>query len=68
MIVRREIIIAVVEDIESERIGIEVTVPDGMTTGEAIGFIEIGKIQHLRSKHEQGPTVHQAPDEAAGRG
>ena len=59
--IRREIVIAVVEDIETETIGIEVTVPDGMTTLEAIGLIEIGKQQHLQSKHNQGPTVHQTP-------
>lgn len=59
--IRREIIIAIVEDIDTETIGIEVTVPEGMTTLEAIGLIEIGKTQHLQSKHNQGPTVHQTP-------
>lgn len=62
MIIRREIVIAVVENVELESIGIEVTVPEGITTAEAIGIMEIGKIQHLQSKHHQGPAVHQAPD------
>lgn len=59
--IRREIVIAIVEDIDTETIGIEVTVPDGMTTLEAIGLMEIGKTQHMQSKHNQGPTIHQEP-------
>lgn len=62
MIIRREIIVAVVEDVEADRLGIEVTVPQGMTTMEAIGLLEIGKIQHLQSNHDQGPSVYQTPD------
>jgi hypothetical protein len=60
--IRREIVIALVEDVESERFVIEVTVPEGMTTLEAIGLMEIAKTQHLQSKHEQGPTIHQHDD------
>jgi hypothetical protein len=63
MIVRREIVVAIVEDVVSESFGIEVTVPEGMTTIEVVGLLEIGKIQHLQSKHAQGPTVYQAPDD-----
>ena len=62
MIVRREIVIALVEDIERESLGIEVNVPDGMTTLEAIGLMEIAKSQHLQSKHSQGPGVYLTPD------
>lgn len=62
MIVRREIIIALVEDVEVEEFGIEVTVPKGMTTLEAIGLFELAKTQHLQSKHTQGPTIYQSPD------
>ena len=62
-IMRREIVIALVEDVELERFGIEVSVPEGMTTLEAVGLMEIGKIQHLQSKHEQGPTTYQTPDQ-----
>lgn len=67
MIVRREIVIAMVEDVEQETYGIEVHVPEGMTTNEAIGLMEIGKIQHLQSKHAQGPTVYQTPDPEPGQ-
>lgn len=67
MIVRREIVIAMVEDVEQEMYGIEVHVPEGMTTNEAIGLMEIGKIQHLQSKHQQGPTVYQTPDSGPGQ-
>lgn len=63
MIIRREIVIAIVEDIEHESFGIEVTVPDGMTTLEAIGLMEVAKAQHLQSKHSQGPSIYQAPDD-----
>lgn len=69
--IRREIVIAIVEDIEHDSIGIEVTVPDGMTTLEVIGLMEIGKTQHLQSKHNQAPTAEQSqphtrhPDEQA---
>jgi hypothetical protein len=63
MIVRRVIEIALVEDISSKLIGIEVTVPEDLTTIEAIGLMEAGKLQHLQSKHAQGPTVYQSPDE-----
>jgi hypothetical protein len=60
--IRREIVISLVEDVEFERFGIEVTVPEGLTTLEAIGLMEVAKAQHLNSKHEQGPTVYQTPD------
>lgn len=63
MIIRREIVIAIVEDVEHESLGIEVNVPEGMTTLEAIGLMEIAKAQHLQSKHAQGPSVYLAPDE-----
>jgi hypothetical protein len=63
--IRREIVIAVVEDVELERFGIEVSVPEGMNTMEAIGLLEIAKAQHLGSKHEQGPTIYQTPDGSA---
>lgn len=63
--IRREIVVAVVEDVELERFGIEVTVPEGMTTLEAVGLLEIAKVQHLQSKDEQGPTIYQSPDGAA---
>jgi hypothetical protein len=62
VIVRREIVIALVEDIEREEIAIEVTVPPGLTTLESIGLMEIAKLQHLGSRHTQGPTIHQTPD------
>jgi hypothetical protein len=65
LIIRREIVIAVVENVEEELLGIEVTVPEGLTTAEAVGIMEIGKIQHLQSKHAQGPTVWQTPDDSA---
>lgn len=62
MIIRKEILIALVEDAAQESFGLEVTVPAGITLLEAIGLLEIAKIQHLQSKHTQGPTVYQAPD------
>jgi len=55
-------VIAIVEDVEHDSIVIEVAVPDGMTTLESIGLMEIAKTQHLQSKHNQGPSVYQAPD------
>lgn len=63
--IRREIVIAFVEDAESERFGVEVSVPEGVTTLEAIGLMEVAKIQHLGSKHQQGPTIYLSPDEDA---
>lgn len=63
MIIRREITIAIVEDVESDSIGIEVNVPDTMTTLEAMGLMEMGKAQHFASQHRAGPTVYLAPDE-----
>jgi len=63
MIIRREVVIALVEDVESESFGVEVTVSDGLSLTEALGLIEIGKIQHLQSKHTQGPTIYQTQDE-----
>jgi hypothetical protein len=66
-LIRRAIEIAVVEDIDLEMVGIEVSVPEGMTTLEAIGLMQIGLLQHLGSKHEQGPTVYQTPDQAPAR-
>lgn len=59
--IRREITVAVVEDVAGDWLGVEVAVSDGLTTLEAIGLLEIAKSQHLRSKHTQGPTVYQAP-------
>lgn len=60
--IRRTITVSVVEDIEHEAVGVEVNVPDTMTTLEAIGLLEIAKNQHFASKHTQGPTIYQTPD------
>jgi hypothetical protein len=63
--IRRQITVTLVDDVECERMGVEVMVPEGMTTMEAVGLLEIAKIQHLQSKCEQGPTVYQSPDGAS---
>jgi hypothetical protein len=63
LVVRRDVVITLVEDIEQEEIGVEVRVPDGMTTIEAVGLMQIGMIQHLQSRHAQGPTIYQTPDQ-----
>lgn len=65
MIIRREITIALVESVEGDTVGIEVTVPAGLSTLEAAGLMEVAKLQHIASKHGQGPTVYQTPDDAS---
>jgi hypothetical protein len=59
MRVEKQIVITVVEDIEREEIGLEVSVSEGFTTVEAVGYMEMAKLQHMQSKHIQGPTIHQ---------
>lgn len=66
-VIRREVVIAVVEDIEHESFGVEVTVPENMSTLEAVGLMEIGRAQYLRTKHDQGPTVYMTSDVEAPR-
>lgn len=66
MRVEKQIVITVVEDIEREEIGLEVTVSEGFTTVEAVGYMEMAKLQHMQSKHIQGPTIHQTPTNTLG--
>lgn len=50
-------------DGDGDDFGVSVAVTGNLSTLEAIGLFEVGKAQHLASKHSQGPTawVEQTP-------
>jgi hypothetical protein len=51
-------IVIEVRETEDE-FGVEVNVTGELSVLEALGLMEIAKLQHLQSKHTQGPTLFQ---------
>lgn len=57
-------IVITLDDDGDQDIAVEVAVSGDLSTVQAVGLMEIAKLQHLESKKTPGPTVHieQTPD------
>lgn len=54
------ITIRLVEDLDS--MGLEMVTPETLSTFQVVGLLEMAKKQYIDSKHDQGPTIYQAPE------
>jgi hypothetical protein len=60
------ITVTITDEQAVDTVGVEVNVTGTLTTAEVVGYMEMAKIQHLQSKHTQGPTIYQVPDSPFG--